>query len=119
MRALLSTSVDGKKKIVFPPVKTYRPYDADKSVDQEVVVCVGRILQTHTVWGYGYHGRGIDRKKSRERERERLLENCVFGFDSAATTSTACVINTNYSGVATRVYRTTLASQRSDQKKWI
>jgi hypothetical protein len=31
-------------------------YDADKSVDQEVVVCVGRILQTHTVWGY--HGRG-------------------------------------------------------------
>lgn len=79
-------------------------YDADKSVDQEVVVCVGRILQTPTVWGY--HGRGIDRKKSRE--RERLLENCVFGFDSAATTSTACVINTNYSSqVATRVQNNT------------
>ncbi len=77
-------------------------YDADKSVDQEVVVCVGRILQTHTVWGY--HGRGIDRKKS----RERLLENCVFGFDSAATTSTVCVINTNYSSeVATRVQNNT------------
>jgi len=60
----------------------------------------------------GHVGEGLIARKV-----ERLLENCVFGFDSAATT--ACVIHANYSKVATRLREASNNSRlaTSDQKE--